>query len=423
MKYSTFFPKSRKQEFKDDLSINAKYLIKAGYIDQLMAGSYTLLPLGFRVVENIKNIIREELNKTGAQELLMPLLHPRDIWDQTGRWSDPDVKQIMYQFKDIHGKEFGLSFTHEEIVMNLLGKMIQSYKDLPVKVYHFSTKFRNEPRAKSGILRGREFMMKDLYSAHVSEEDMYKYYNLVKDVYIKIFKRIGLDVLTVEASGGVFTDKNSHEFQVLSDVGEDTIYTCDCSDKSCDCKFSQNKEIFKGQDGDKCPECDDCIIKSAKSIEVGNIFPLGTKYSESQKVFYTDSEGNQKPIWFASYGIGPTRIMGALVEVFHDDKGIIWPKSVAPFQVYLVSLNKNDEAEKVCSELEGAGIEVLYDDRDISAGEKFANADLLGFPYRLVISEKSGDKIEFKERNGSDVELLSLDKVISRVGEEMERLT
>ncbi|MEK9207007.1 MAG: His/Gly/Thr/Pro-type tRNA ligase C-terminal domain-containing protein, partial [Patescibacteria group bacterium] len=163
--------------------------------------------------------------------------------------------------------------------------------------------------------------------------------------------------------------------------------------------------------------------KSAKSIEVGNIFPLGTKYSESQKVFYTDSEGNQKPIWFASYGIGPTRIMGALVEVFHDDKGIIWPKSVAPFQVYLVSLNKNDEAEKVCSELEGAGIEVLYDDRDISAGEKFANADLLGFPYRLVISEKSGDKIEFKERNGSDVELLSLDKVISRVGEEMERLT
>src|SRR3990170_4652614 len=200
MKYSELFPKTRKIEFSDDLSTNAKLLVKAGFTDQLMAGSWTLLPLGFRVVEKIKNIIREELNTTGAQELLMPLLHPRDIWDQTGRWSDPDVKQIMYQFKDIHDREYGLSFTHEEIVMNLLGKFVQSYKDLPVKVYHFSTKFRNEPRAKSGILRAREFMMKDLYSAHVSEEDMYKYYNKVKDAYIRVFKRIGFpEVKVVEA--------------------------------------------------------------------------------------------------------------------------------------------------------------------------------------------------------------------------------
>ncbi len=422
MKYSTFFPKARKSEFKDDLSINAKYLIKAGYIDQLMAGSYTLLPLGFRVVQNINNIIRDELNKTGAQELLMPLLHPREIWDQTGRWSDPDVKQIMYQFKDIHDKEFGLSFTHEEIVMNLLGKMVQSYKDLPVKVYHFSTKFRNEPRAKSGILRGREFMMKDLYSAHVSEEDMYKYYNLVKEVYPKIFKRLGLEALTVEASGGVFTDKNSHEFQVLSEVGEDTIFFCDCSGKSCDCRFAQNKELFAGADGDKCPECDDCTIKSAKSIEVGNIFPLGTKYSQNMKVLYTDAEGKAQNIWFASYGIGPTRVMGTLVEVFHDDKGIIWPKSVAPFQVYLISIMNQEssikeETEKVYKKLQEAGVEVLWDDREVSPGEKFANADLLGFPYRLVISQKTGDKIEFKERKSEDASLLSLDEVISRIEE------
>ncbi len=415
MKYTTFFPKARKSEFKDDLSVNAKYLIKAGYIDQLMAGSYTLLPLGFRVIDNINKIIREELNKTGAQELQMPLLHPREIWDQTGRWSDPDVKQIMYQFKDVHDKEFGLSFTHEEIVMNLLGKMVQSYKDLPVKVYQFSTKFRNEPRAKSGILRGREFMMKDLYSAHISEEDMSKYYDLVKEVYPKIFKRIGLDVLTVEASGGVFTDKNSHEFQVISEVGEDTIFFCDCNEKSCDCRFAQNKELFTGSDGDKCPECDDCMVKSAKSIEVGNIFPLGTKYSQNMKVLYTDAEGRAQNIWFASYGIGPTRVMGTLVEVSHDDRGIIWSKTVSPFQVYLISLNRNEEAEEIEKTLEEKGVEVLFDDRDVSAGEKFANADLLGFPYRLVVSQKTADKIEFKERKSEETELLDLEEIISRI--------
>ncbi len=417
MKYSEFFPKSRKQEFKEDLSSNAVLLVKAGYIDQLMAGSYTLLPLGFRVVENIKRIIREELNKTGAQELLMPLLHPREIWDQTGRWGDPAVKQIMYQFEDIHGKEYGLSFTHEEIVMNLLGKYVQSYKDLPVKVYHFSTKFRNEPRAKSGILRGREFMMKDLYSAHVSEEDMYKYYNLVKDTYPTIFKRIGLDVKVVEASGGVFTKENSHEFQVLSDVGEDTIFYCDCTDKSCDCSFAQNREIYNGVEGDNCPECDDCKIKSAKSIEVGNIFPLGTKYSENQKVLYTDKEGNKQPMWFASYGIGPTRIMGTLVEVFHDDKGIVWPKSVTPFDCYLIGINS--DASEIYNSLSSQGIEVLWDDRDASVGEKFASADLLGFPYRLVVSEKTQGNIEVTERAGK-VETLTVEELIEKVKREKE---
>lgn len=417
MKYSTVFPKSTKREFKEDLSINAKLLTKAGYIDQLMAGSYTLLPLGFKVVEKIKNIIREELNETGAQEMLMPLLHPREIWDQTGRWSDPDVKQIMYQFKDIHEKEFGLSFTHEEIVMHILGKFVQSYKDLPVKVYHFSTKFRNEPRAKSGILRGREFMMKDLYSAHVSEEDMHKYYDLVKSVYPKIFQRVGLDVKVVEASGGVFTDKNSHEFQVLSDVGEDTIFYCDCKDNKCDCNFAQNDEIFKGKEGDKCPECNDCLIKSSRAIEVGNIFPLGTRYSEKMNVLYADQSGAKKPIWFASYGIGPTRVMGTLVEVYHDDKGIIWPTAVAPFQVYLVSIGKNEEAEKIEKSLEEARIDVLLDDRDVSAGEKFANADLLGFPYRLVVSEKTGEKVEFKKRSEEKTELLSLEELASRINQ------
>ena len=409
MRYSLIFPKTQKNAPTGAESINHKLLVRAGFIDQLMAGSYTLLPLGFRVVEKIKDIIREELNKTDAQEVLMPLLHPREIWDQTGRWSDPDVKQIMYQFKDIHDKEYGLSFTHEEIVMNLLGKFVQSYKDLPIKVYHFSTKFRNEPRAKSGILRGREFMMKDLYSAHVSEEDMYIYYNKVIEAYKKIFERIGLDIKVVEASGGVFTDKNSHEFQVMSEIGEDTIYYC----KACD--FAQNKEIYKGEEGENCPKCKDGKVKSAKSIEVGNIFPLGTKYSEKQNVFYTDKDGKQNPLWFASYGIGPTRILGTLAEVFHDDNGLIFPKSVSPFNVSLISLGKNEQAQKIHDLLEEQGIEVLYDDREVGAGEKFAASDLIGIPARLVVSEKTGEKVEFKKREEKETELLTIEEVLSRL--------
>ncbi|HBB76321.1 MAG: hypothetical protein A2186_02565 [Candidatus Levybacteria bacterium RIFOXYA1_FULL_41_10] len=417
MKYSKLFPKSQKIEFKEDLSVNAKYLVKGGFMNQLMAGSWTLLPLGFVVVEKIKNIVREELNKTGAQELLMPLLHPREIWDTTGRWSDPEVQKIMYQFKDIHDKEYGLSFTHEEIVMNLLGKFVQSYRDLPVMVYHFSTKFRNEPRAKSGILRAREFMMKDLYSAHVSEEDMYEYYNLVKEVYVKIFERIGLSVIVTEASGGVFTKNVTHEFQVLSDSGEDEIIYCPEGD------FSQNVEIAKVKEGKQC-DLGHGPLKRAKVIEVGNIFPLGTKYSKDQKVFYTDKDGSQKEIWFASYGIGPTRVMGALVEVHHDDKGIIWPKTVAPFQAHLLVVSSQKSvvrtADDIYTKLEASGVEVLYDDRDVSAGEKFATADLLGIPHRLVMSEKTGDKIEFKKRNEDKTELLQFDELIKRLKEETE---
>lgn len=414
MRYSVLFPKTLKDAPSGAEAENHKLLVRAGFIDQLMAGSYTLLPLGFRVAEKIKNIIREELNKTGAQELLMPLLHPKEIWDQTGRWSDPEVKKIMYQFRDIHEKEYGLSFTHEEIVMNLLSKFIQSYKDFPVKIYHFSTKFRNEPRAKSGILRGREFMMKDLYSAHVSEEDMYKYYNLIKDVYVKIFERMGLKVLVAEASGGVFTDKHSHEFQVLSDVGEDTIFHCSCGV----CDFSQNKEIFEGKAGDKCPGCNKCEIAESKTIEVGNIFPLGTKYSEMQKVFYTDKDGKQNSIWFASYGIGITRLIGALVEVFHDDRGIIWSESISPYQAHLVHIEDSGtepRVKEVYEKLTDAGVEVLWDDREVSAGQKFSDADLIGIPVRLVVSKKTGDKIEFKNRDKEASELLDLDEVIKRL--------
>lgn len=407
MRYSQLFGKTMRDFPKDEVSINAKYLLKAGFIDKLMAGSFTLLPLGFRVVEKIKQIIREEMDATGANEMLMPLLHPKEIWNETGRWES--AKEIMYQLKK-DNKEYGLSFTHEEIVMDLIRKRTQSFKDFPIKVYHFSTKFRDEPRAKSGILRGREFLMKDLYSAHVSVEDMDKYYWEVADAYLKTFKRIGLDAKIVEAAGGVFTDAHTHEFQVLCEQGEDTIYYCDCGK----CNFAQNKEIFKGTAGDKCPcgKCEGKIVE-AKSIEVGNIFPLGTMYSEKMGFQFQDSDGSKKPVVLASYGIGPTRILGTLVEIFHDDKGIIWPENVAPYQVHLIGLSA--DADKIYERFLSENVEILYDDRDVSAGEKFNDADLIGIPVRLVVSAKTEGNIEWKERAGGKTEILSFEEVLGKL--------
>jgi len=413
MLQTKLFPKTRKEAPKEAESVNHKLLVRGGFIDQLMAGSWTLLPLGWRVITKINQIIREEMNAIGGQEMLMPLLHPREIWGETGRWgSSKDnplgAQEIMYQFKDIRGREFALSFTHEEIVMDLLRKNLKSYTDLPLYVYHFSTKFRNEPRARSGILRGREFMMKDLYSAHVSEEDLMDFYEKAKAAYSKIFTRLGFDFKVTEASGGVFTPNKTHEFQVLAETGEDTIYFCD------KCDWGQNKELFKGKAGDKCPNCKKGKIIEAKAIEVGNIFPLGTWYAERMRVYYTDKTGMKKPVWFGSYGIGPTRVLGALVEVSHDEKGIIWNSAVAPFQVHLIEL-PGGGAKSVYDKLIKAGVEVLWDDRKAPAGEKFADADLIGIPVRLVVSEKTGNKIEWKKRTSNQTELLEFDEIVKRL--------
>lgn len=399
MRYSLLFPKTIKEDPKDDISVNARYLLRGGFIDKLMAGSYSLLPLGRTVERKIEDIIREEMNVTGAQEVLMPLLHPKEIWNETGRWES--ASEVMYQFEK-NNREYALSFTHEEIVMDLLRKHITSYKELPVMIYHFSTKFRNELRAKSGILRGREFLMKDLYSAHVSEEDFYTYYWKVKDAYLRIFKRLNLDIKVTEASGGVFTDKHTHEFQVPCETGEDTIY------------YKEGWEFYKNKEVMTEKELQDPSVTSLTSIEVGNIFPLGTRYAEKMGMVYTDRDGSKKPVWFGSYGIGPTRVMGTIVEVLHDDRGIIWPESIAPFQVHLVGLN--ERAEDIYEKLKDNGIDVLFDDRgEVGAGQKFADADLIGIPIRLVVSNKTGDQIEWKRRNEEKTELLSSDAVIQRL--------
>jgi prolyl-tRNA synthetase len=407
MRQSELFPKTLKQAPHGAESVNHQLLVRAGFMDQLMAGSWTLLPLGWRVLTKINNIIREELNKIGCQEVLMPLLHPKEIWNETGRWEKAD--EVMYKLKDTRNKEFALSFTHEEIVVDLLRKFIRSYNDLPLAIYHFSTKFRNEPRARSGILRGREFLMKDLYSVHTSEADLMAFYEKVKTAYAQIFKRIGFDFKITEASGGVFTDKHTHEFQVMAQGGEDTIYFCD------KCAWAVNQEIFENKENTTCPQCRKGKIQKAKSIEVGNIFPLGTWYSQKMGFYYTNKEGKKNLVWFGSYGIGTTRAMGTWVEVSHDEKGIIWNKALAPFDCHLLGIEKDKEAERVYKALSAAGIDVLWDDRDIGAGEKFADCDLIGIPVRLVVSEKTAGKIEWKERMSDKTEILGVEKVIEKL--------
>lgn len=398
MKYSSLFPKTIKDAPNEEVAINAKLLLRGGFIDKLMAGSYTLLPLGRIVERKIEQIVKEEMDATGAQEILMPLLHPKSIWNETGRWDS--ARDVMYQFKK-DDKEFALSFTHEEILLDVVRKHAITYRDFPIKLYHFSTKFRNELRAKSGILRGREFLMKDLYSAHTTEEDLNKYYEEVKEAYLKVFKRIGLDALVVEAAGGVFTDNNTHEFQVLAESGEDTIY------HKQGWEYWKNKEIMTDE------ELSDSSVEVKTAIEVGNIFRFGTVYSEKMGVSFTDDNGEKKYAYFGSYGIGITRLIGVLAEVFNDEKGIIWPEAVAPFKVYLISIGKDEEAESLYKTLEEKGIEVLYDDREARPGEKFADADLLGIPLRVVVSEKLEDgKIELKKRDEHEVSIITKEEFL-----------
>lgn len=424
MRQNLLFPKTLKEPPKEAASVNHQYLVRGGFVDQLAAGSWSILPLGQRVISKISQIIREEMNAIGGQELSLPLLHPKEIWNETGRWES--AREVMYQLIDARGREQALSFTHEEIVMDLIRKHVASHKDLPLYLYQFSIKFRNEIRATGGLLRGREFLMKDLYSAHTTEEDLMKYYEVVKGAYLKIFGRLGLKVRVVEAAGGVFTDQKTHEFQVLNPVGEDTIFYCD----GHNCRLAQNKEVAQVKAGDACPQClksgHDEIIKEGRGIEVGNIFPLGKSYGEKMKAFFTDQNGDQKPIWFGSYGIGVTRVMATIVEEFHDEKGIIWPEDLAPFRVHLVEIKDQKSkikdtnqkskisAEEIYQTLVDKGIEVLWDDRTgVSVGQKFADADLIGCPYRLVISDRSLEKggLEIKKRNEMAVKILTADEL------------
>ncbi|MDP3953859.1 MAG: aminoacyl--tRNA ligase-related protein [bacterium] len=418
MYISQIFTKTTKENPAGEVSVNAQLLERGGFVYKNSAGVYTFLPLGWKVAQKITAIIREEMNAIGGQEMFMPALVEKKYLDATGRWDVGVGFKILDKLpvtdSELQVTNFVLGWTHEEVITEMASKFISSYKDLPFSAYQIQTKFRNEPRAKSGLLRGREFMMKDLYSFHTSEEDMLEYYGKVKDAYAKIFERCGLKAYYTVAAGGDFTAENTHEFQVLSEVGEDTIFLCE------KCEYAENSEISKLKTGEKCPtrlpdgqECGG-DIKEEKSIEVGNIFPLGTKYSDAFNFKFTDEKGGKHSVVMGSYGIGIGRVMGATVEVSHDDKGIIWPDNITPFNVHLVDLTKNGEGKDVYEKLIAKNIEVLYDDRtDKTAGEKFADADLLGCPVRLVVSEKTlkENSVEVKRRAGDEIKLVLIEEL------------
>ncbi len=415
MRQSQLFGKTLREAPKDEVSANAKLLERGGFVYKNSAGVYSFLPLGWRVLQKISAIIREEMNAIGGQELFMSALVEKKFMEPTGRW---DVEIGL----EVRGKEektasFVLGWTHEEMLAAIAKKYVNSYKDLPFAAYQIQTKFRNEPRAKSGLLRGREFIMKDLYSFHRDEEDFSRYYEKAKNAYQNVFHRFGLKAIYTVAAGGVFTASNTHEFQVVAPVGEDTIYVCS------KCEYAENREISELKDGGKCPKCGGGV-EEKKSVEVGNIFPLGTKYSDALGLTFIDEEENKKAVVMGSYGIGVGRAMGTIVEVHHDEKGIIWPESVAPFRVHLIELlgkdettakKVKDEAEALYKNLSAKGVEVLYDDRaDKTAGEKFADADLIGIPWRVVVSEKTlkEKSVEIKQRSVSNAELVKLTEAV-----------
>lgn len=414
MRQSLLFTKTRKEAPRDEVAKNAQLLIRAGYIHKEMAGVYSYLPLGLRVMEKIVSVIREEMNAIGGQELALTALQNSESWGKTGRWSLDD---IWFKTKLRAGTELGLGFTHEEPLTSLMTEYIHSYRDLPVYAYQFQTKFRNEARAKSGIMRGREFLMKDLYSFSLDQASHDAFYEKAKQAYIRVFERLGLGDRTYVtfATGGSFS-KYSHEFQTVTDAGEDMIYV---DEKK---KIAVNKEVLN-----------DAVLKDLgltrehlvekKAVEVGNIFNLGTKFSDALELTYVDDKGEKKPVMMGSYGIGPGRVMGTIVEVLADEAGIIWPESVSPYAVHLILVDSKDgkvrkEADKLYTTLIAKGVEVLYDDRDVRPGEKFADSDLIGIPLRVVISEKSLEKggYEAKERATGKTSILAEKELLSRLG-------
>ena len=375
MRQTQLFTKTRREAPKDEVSKNAGLLIRAGYVYKEMAGVYAYLPLGLRVMKKITEIIREEMNAIGSQEVVLTSLQQKETWEPTNQWDDKEV-DVWFKTKLKNDTELGLAVTHEAAITKMMKDFVSSYRDLPSYVYQFQTKFRNETRAKSGIMRTREFIMKDLYSFSKNEEEHMAFYEKAKQAYFNIFNRVGLGDKTfiTFASGGMFS-KFSHEFQTITDAGEDIIYI---NRKN---NIAINKEVYTEEvlkelnlDGD---------FEEAKSVEVGNIFTLSTRFSEALDLAYTDETGEKKKVFMGSYGIGPARVMGTVVETLSDEKGIVWPKSVSPFAV-----------------------------------QKFSDSDLIGIPTRVVVSDKNakeGDEylLEVKDRKTGEVSNISFDSLVT----------
>lgn len=414
MKRTELFTKTSKTVPADETALNAKLLIRAGYVHKEMAGVYAYLPLGLRVMEKIKQIVREEMNSIGGQELLMTNLQPRALWETTRRWDDAIV-DIWFKTKMQSGEELGLAWSHEEPIMNMLQNYVHSYKDLPVAVYQFQTKLRNELRAKSGVMRGREFLMKDMYSVHATKEDLDRFYQDTMDAYMRVYQRLGIGDLTYVtfASGGAFT-KFSHEFQTICEAGEDWLYL------DRERNVAVNEEVL--DDAVQELGLDKNKLEKIRCAEVGNIFNFGTDKAEQMGITFADKDNTQKPFWYGSYGIGITRLIGVIAELFSDDKGLVWPDNIAPFRVYLMSIGEDEKTlakvQEIYQQLQDNGIEVLWDDRaGIRPGEKFADGDLMGIPHRVVVNGdtlKSG-KIEYKARTSDDTQLMAVDELLKKL--------
>lgn len=406
------FTKTLRQAPADEVAKNAQLLIRAGFIHKEMAGVYAYAPLGVRVIENIKRIVREEMNAAGGQEVVMTTLQPREIWEKTNRWDDKVVDN-WFKTRLANGTELGVGLTHEEPIVDMLAPYITSHKDLPVSVYQIQAKFRNELRAKSGLLRGREFIMKDLYTFARSQEEHTVLYEQFAEAYHRVYARLGIGDITYRtaADGGYFTDKFSDEFQVISEIGEDTIYVDEAK------KLAINKEIMTDENLGKLGLSRESLVEK-RAVEVGNIFPLESKYTDALEVFYTDEKGERRSIIMGCYGIGISRLMGVLAEIFSDERGLVWSDQVAPFRVYLVTIGDvAPQAQPLYDQLREAGISVLWDDRDERPGTKFADADLMGIPWRVVLSEKTAGqkKVELKARTSDKSDLLTVEELLARL--------
>lgn len=416
MRFSQSFIKTINDAPADEMAKNAKLLIRAGFVYKVMAGVYVYTPFGLRVLEKIKRIVREEMDTIGGQELIMSSLQKKETWEETGRWDDKAV-DIWFKSSLKDGTEVGFGWSHEEAVIEMLKNYLGSYKDLPINVYQFQTKMRNELRSKSGIMRGREFIMKDMYSCSLDQSQHEVFYNKTIEAYNKIFDRLGIgeDTYVTFASGGAFTEF-SHEFQTVCEAGEDLIYLNKAK------HLAINEEVMNDENLAKLDIKKD-ELEPVKSAEVGNIFNFGTKKSEETDFYYTDRNDKKCFVHLGSYGIGITRLMGVVVEKFSDEKGIIWPESISPFRIYLLKINSDnpdvdDKADEIYSQLTDKGIEVLYDDRAISAGRKFADSELIGIPYRITVSERNirDDSYELFDRKNGQSNMLTYEQLLAKLG-------
>ena len=408
MRVSNIFTKTSKTAPADEVARNAQLLIRAGFVYKEMAGVYAYLPLGLRVVEKIKQIVREEMNAIDSNELIMTGLQRKDVWEKTGRWND-EVVDIWFKTKLKDDTELGLGWSHEEPIVEMMKQYVQSYKDLPVSLYQFQTKLRNELRAKSGIMRGREFVMKDMYSFHATKEDLDAYYEKAIEAYKRAYDRLGIgdDTYVTFASGGAFT-KFSHEFQTICEAGEDIIYL------HREKNIAINEEVIDDAVAELGINRDE--LEQVKTAETGNIFNFGTQKTDEMGLYYTGEDGREHSLYIGSYGIGITRAMGVIAEKLSDDKGLVWPESIAPYKVYLVSIGDQGtaEADALYEELTAKGVEVLYDDRDARPGAKFADAELMGIPYRLTVSDRliAEGKFELTARASGETTLLTRSELI-----------